>query len=172
MRVSSETCRAVCRKYNKTVYSCILLDNYWYFIIITIIFLHGLGRLTCFGIDALPSFPGASTISSSSRFVVEGVFRESGVVHSFKVINLNYWHLNLKLFLQSCKCGGSLLLRYPHKFISLRYANHATAKCRNQSLLRTRAVLWRYSSSLSESSGLDGRACLSSQPIRFTPAGS
>ena len=47
-------------------------------IIITIIFLLGLGRLTCSGIDALPSFPGASTISSSSRFVVEGVFRESG----------------------------------------------------------------------------------------------
>ena len=46
-------------------------------IIIIIIFLHGLGRSTCFGIDALPSFPGASTISSSSRFVVEGVFREA-----------------------------------------------------------------------------------------------
>ena len=29
MRVSSKTCRAVCRKYNKTVYSHILLDNYW-----------------------------------------------------------------------------------------------------------------------------------------------
>jgi len=40
-----------------------------------IIFLHGLGCLACSGIDALPSFPGASTISSSSRFVVEGVFR-------------------------------------------------------------------------------------------------
>ena len=52
---------------------------------IIIIFLHGLGRLTCSGIDALPSFPGASTISSSSRFVVEGVFRQSGVVRSFKV---------------------------------------------------------------------------------------
>ena len=36
---------------------------------------------------ALPSFPGASTISSSSRFVVEGVFRESGVVHSFKEVD-------------------------------------------------------------------------------------
>ena len=56
-------------------------------VIIIIIFLHGLGRLICSGIDALPSFPGASTISSSSRFVVEGVFRESGVVHSFKVID-------------------------------------------------------------------------------------
>ena len=30
MRVSSETCRAICRKYNKTVYSRILLDNYWH----------------------------------------------------------------------------------------------------------------------------------------------
>jgi len=56
-------------------------------IIIIIIFLHGLGRLTCSGIDALPSFPGASTISFSSRFVVEGVFRQSGVVHSFKVVD-------------------------------------------------------------------------------------
>jgi hypothetical protein len=54
---------------------------------IIIIFLHGLDRLTCFGIDALPYFPGASTISSLSRFVVEGVFRKSGVVHSFKVID-------------------------------------------------------------------------------------
>jgi len=54
---------------------------------VIIIFLHGLGRLNCSGIDALPSFPGASTISSSSGFVVEGVFRESGVVHSFKVVD-------------------------------------------------------------------------------------
>jgi len=58
-----------------------------HFTIIIIIFLHGLGRLTCSVIDALPSFPGASTISFSSRFVVEGVFRESGVVHSFKVVD-------------------------------------------------------------------------------------
>ena len=43
--------------------------------------------MTCSGIDALPSFPGASTISSSSRFVVEGVFRKSGVVHSFKMVD-------------------------------------------------------------------------------------
>jgi len=56
-------------------------------IIIIIIFLLGLGRLTCSGIDALPSFPGASTISSSSRFVIEGLFRESRVVHSFKVVD-------------------------------------------------------------------------------------
>ena len=30
MRVSSETCRAVCRKCNKTIYSRIFLDNYWH----------------------------------------------------------------------------------------------------------------------------------------------
>jgi len=52
-----------------------------------IIFLPGLGRLTCSGIDALPSFPGATTIYSSSRFVVESVFRKSGVVHSFKIVD-------------------------------------------------------------------------------------
>ena len=56
-------------------------------IIIIIIFLHGLGRLTCSGIDELPSFPGASTATSSSRFIFEGVFRESGVVHSFNVVD-------------------------------------------------------------------------------------
>ena len=50
-------------------------------------FFHGLGRLTCSGIDALPSFPRASKISSSSRFVVEGVFREFGVFHSFKMVD-------------------------------------------------------------------------------------
>ena len=52
-----------------------------------IIFLRRLGRLTCSGIDALPSFPRASTISSSSGFVVEGVFRESVVIRSFKVVD-------------------------------------------------------------------------------------
>jgi hypothetical protein len=56
-------------------------------ILIIIIIFHGLGRLICFGIDALPSFRGASTISSSSRFVVEGVFLEPGVVHSFKMVD-------------------------------------------------------------------------------------
>jgi len=61
----------------------------WYFIII--IFLHGLGRLNCSGIEALPPFPKASTISSSSRFVVEGVFRESGVVNSFKMVDGWLW---------------------------------------------------------------------------------
>jgi hypothetical protein len=63
---------------------------------IIIIFLHGLGRLTRSGIDALPSFPGASTnsISSFFGFVVEGVFRQSGVVHSFKMVD-PVFHENL-----------------------------------------------------------------------------
>jgi len=51
-----------------------------------IFIIHGLGHLTCSSIDALTSFPGASRISSSLRFVVEGVFWESGVVHSFKMV--------------------------------------------------------------------------------------
>jgi hypothetical protein len=56
-------------------------------IVITIITLrHGLGRLISSGSDALPSFPVASTVSSLSRFVVQGVFRKSGVVHSFKTV--------------------------------------------------------------------------------------
>jgi hypothetical protein len=52
---------------------------------VIIIFLYGLGRLTFSGIDPLPSFPRASTIVNSSRFVVEGAFRKSGVVQSFKM---------------------------------------------------------------------------------------
>ena len=56
-------------------------------VMIIIIFLHELGRLTCSGIDALQSFPGASTISFSSRFVVEGMFRKSGVVRSFEMVD-------------------------------------------------------------------------------------
>jgi hypothetical protein len=52
-----------------------------------VIFLHGLGRLIRSGIDALPSFPGASTISSHSRFVVEGVFQKSGEVHTFEMVD-------------------------------------------------------------------------------------
>ena len=39
------------------------------------------------GIEVLTSLPRASTITSSSRFLVEGVFRESGVVHSFKMVD-------------------------------------------------------------------------------------
>jgi len=56
-------------------------------IIIIIILLHGLGRLTCSGIDALPSFAGASAIPSSPGFVGDGVFREFGVVRSFEVVD-------------------------------------------------------------------------------------
>jgi len=63
-----------------------------------IIFLHGLGRLTFSDIDELPSFPRASMISSSSRFVVETVFRKSGVVLSFKTVD----PLCLCLDLTSC----------------------------------------------------------------------
>jgi hypothetical protein len=51
-----------------------------------IIIILRLGRLTFSGIDALSSFPGPSTIPSSLRFVGEGVFRQSGVVHSFEVV--------------------------------------------------------------------------------------
>jgi hypothetical protein len=65
----------------------VLVDDLYKFstfcYVIIIIFLHGLGRLNCSAIDALPSFPGASMISSSSGFVVEGVFRKSGVVFCY-----------------------------------------------------------------------------------------
>jgi hypothetical protein len=43
--------------------------------VIIIIFLHGLGRLTCSGIDALPSFSGAPTsfmTVKSGLFVIAG----------------------------------------------------------------------------------------------------
>jgi hypothetical protein len=70
---------------NRIKVFCVLL--FIIIIIIVIILHHGLGRLTYFGIDTLPSFPGASTISSPSRFVVEGVFRNSGVVHSSEVVD-------------------------------------------------------------------------------------
>ena len=46
-----------------------------------------LGRLTCSGIDALPSFAGASKIYSSLGFVPEDVFRQSVVIHSLKVVD-------------------------------------------------------------------------------------
>ena len=61
-----------------------------FIIIIVIIFLHGLGRLTFSGIDAFPSFPGAFTISSSSGFVVEGVFGETVVMNIdiFEIIRI------------------------------------------------------------------------------------
>ena len=71
-------------------------------IIIIIIFLHWLGRWNSSGIDTLPSFPRASTISSSSRSVVEGVFRESGVVPSFKMAHQVFFFVCGCLYLTSC----------------------------------------------------------------------
>ena len=78
-------------------------------IIIIIISLHGLYRLSFSGIDALPSFAGASTISSSSKFVVEGLFRKSRVVHSFKMVDP-------VLFVQggSNMTGTDLCVNKPH----------------------------------------------------------
>ena len=64
-----------------------IFRKFLHVIIIIIIFLHGLSRLNCSSIDALPSFPRASTISSSSRFVVEGVFRKFCVVRSFEMVD-------------------------------------------------------------------------------------
>ena len=64
----------------------IQLHSFLIIIIIIIIIIHGLSRLTCAGIDALPSFPGASAIPSAG-FVSEGVIRESGVVHCFEVVD-------------------------------------------------------------------------------------
>jgi len=87
-------------------------------IIIIIIFLHGLGRLTFSGIDALPSFPRTFTIFSFSRFVVEGMFRKSGVVHSFKMVDPLFcvWITRLvflyKVF--SFKLSISCLRLFPH----------------------------------------------------------
>ena len=77
------------RNKRKTNIRVINKNKYFYYIsnYFIIIFLHGLGRLTCSGIDALPSFPEASAIPSSLGFVGEGVFRESGVVHSFEVVD-------------------------------------------------------------------------------------
>jgi len=85
--------------------------------IIIIILLHALGRLTCSGIDALPLFPGASTISSSSRFVVDGVFRQSGVVRSFKVVDTvfnkqrDFWSLSSEYCIITWSSAKSNVLR-------------------------------------------------------------
>jgi hypothetical protein len=62
-----------------------------------IIILHGLGRLTCSGIEAFPSFPGSSTISSPSRFVVEGVFRQSGFLPSLEMADPVFFYLYFDL---------------------------------------------------------------------------
>ena len=50
-------------------------------------FYHVLVLLPCSGIDALPSFLRASTISPSPRFIFEDVFQQSDVVHSFKMVD-------------------------------------------------------------------------------------
>jgi len=73
-------------KTERGIYLCVI-GQMIIIILIIVIFLHGLDRLTCSGIEALPSFPGSSTVSSSSRFVVEGVFRQSGVVRSLEVVD-------------------------------------------------------------------------------------
>jgi hypothetical protein len=52
-------------------------------LLLSFFFFHGLGP----GIDMLPPHPRASTISSSSRLVIEGMFRKSDVVHSSEVVD-------------------------------------------------------------------------------------
>ena len=47
-------------------------------IIIIIFLLHGLDRLTCSGIDALPSFPGASTIRGCASLLMSTLFSLEG----------------------------------------------------------------------------------------------
>jgi hypothetical protein len=90
---------------------------------IIIIFLHGLGRLTCSVIDALPSFPGASTNSSSSRFVVEGVFRKSGIVIDF-VIQLEC-HKNEVNFIYK-KLRWSFQLRTFDAYFTLSFVSYSS----------------------------------------------
>ena len=63
-----------------------------YITIIIIIFLHGLCRLTCPGIDELPSFPGAFAIPSSPAFV--------GLVLSI----LSRWLIQFCLYLSLKSC--------------------------------------------------------------------
>ena len=96
---------------NTNLISSILLN----IIIIIIIFLHGLGHLTCSGIDALPSFPGASTIPSSSEFVGEDMFWEFGVVHAFEVVDQFCLYLSLTSCIPeiSSSCLMSLFLFCP-----------------------------------------------------------
>ena len=68
--------------------------------IIIIIILHGLGRLNCSGIDALPSFPGASMISPSSRFVLQG-----GVCFGSLLLSiLSRWLIQFCLYLAVTSC--------------------------------------------------------------------
>jgi len=73
-----------------------------------IIFVRGLGRLTCSGIDALPSFPGASAIRCSPGFVGEGVFQQSSVVRSFELVDPVLFVFDSHV-LYSLDTGGLLL---------------------------------------------------------------
>ena len=93
-----------------------------------IIFLHGLGRLTRSGIDALPSFPGSSTFPSSSRFVVEGEFRESGIVRSFEVVD----HPVLFVF------ESHVLYSRDIQFFPYVFASYFIQPCLSRKLLRKR----------------------------------
>jgi hypothetical protein len=65
----------------------IIIFFFFFYFFFFFFFFHGLGRLTCSGIDALPSFPGASMICSSSRLVVDGMFRRPGVVYYFDMVD-------------------------------------------------------------------------------------
>jgi hypothetical protein len=47
---------------------------FFFFLLCLLLLLHGLGHLTCSSINMLPSHPGVSKISSSSRLVIEGTF--------------------------------------------------------------------------------------------------
>ena len=76
LRTMSVWLRSVSNEGHFDVWPCIVYENderYQLDATIIIIFLHGLGWLTCSSINALPYFPGASTTSSPPRFVVEGV---------------------------------------------------------------------------------------------------
>ena len=70
-------------------------------IIIIFFFLHGLGRLSCSGNDALPSFPGASAIPSSLGFVGEGVTACFG---SLVLSILSRWLIQFCLYLSLKSC--------------------------------------------------------------------
>jgi hypothetical protein len=88
-------------------------------ITVIIIFLHRLDKLTCYGTDALSLFSRASKISSSSRFVVELVFRKSGVVHYFKIVDPVCLCLNLTYCIP--EISSSFLITSPVILSSLVY---------------------------------------------------
>jgi len=82
---------------------------------IIIIFLHGLGLLTCSGIDEFPSFPGASTIPSPSGYACMCVYiqqiQNGRCFHSCSLARAPSWY-----FFSShsvMQLSGSP----PHKFV-------------------------------------------------------